>query len=67
MADLLELTPDERLDLIGELWDTLAETPKVIPLTEPQQLELEARLDAHRASPDAGDSWENVKARVLGR
>ena len=27
MADLLDLTPDERLELIGELWDTLTESP----------------------------------------
>ena len=31
--DIASLTPEERLDLLEELWDSLAATPEAIPLT----------------------------------
>ena len=43
MIDIDSLTPQERLDLIGRLWDSLS--PDDIPLTEVQRAELERRLD----------------------
>ncbi len=43
--DIAALTPEERLDLLEELWDSLAVAPEAIPLTEAQRVELDRRLD----------------------
>lgn len=32
--DIVALTPEERLSLLEQLWDSLAATPEAIPLTE---------------------------------
>ncbi len=40
------LSPQERLDLLERLWDSLSATPANVPLTEPQKAELDRRLDS---------------------
>jgi len=65
MADILALSADERLQLVQEIWDSLANSPEAAPLTESQRQELDARLDAHRRDPAKGSPWAEVKARVL--
>lgn len=55
---------EDRLRLIGEVWDSLAVHPEAIELTEAQKLDLQHRLDAYRNDPKAGSSWEEVKARL---
>ena len=58
------LSPDERLALIGALWDSLEEDP---PPTAAQKADLDRRLAAFAADPKAGSSWEEVKARLKAR
>ena len=52
--DILNLSVAERIELIGDLWDSMAEAPEAIELTEAQKAELDRRLDAHRKDPTAG-------------
>jgi putative addiction module component (TIGR02574 family) len=40
--DFSHLSPQERLDLIGELWDSL--TPDTAPVTAAQKAEIKRRL-----------------------
>ena len=42
--DINKLTPEERLDLIEELWDSLRGDPEKIPLTDAQAKELDRRV-----------------------
>ncbi|MDY6786443.1 MAG: addiction module protein [Cyanobacteriota bacterium] len=63
-ANLRELTVLERIQLIELLWDSLVETPDVIPVTEAQQQELDRRLRHRRERRDRGSSWEEVKQRL---
>jgi putative addiction module component (TIGR02574 family) len=46
------LGTDERLTLIGELWDSLEVEAAAIPITEAQKLELQNRFADHRRNPD---------------
>ena len=66
VAQLLELTPAERLDLIGELWDSLG-PDDLPPLTKDQIEEMERRLAEHRADPGSALSWEEVRAELRSR
>jgi putative addiction module component (TIGR02574 family) len=65
MADVLALSPSERLRLVEEIWDSIASVPESIDLTEEQRQELDSRLEAYRVDPQAGDPWDVVKARIL--
>jgi putative addiction module component (TIGR02574 family) len=65
IADLLALAPDERLQLVEDLWDSLAEIPEAVTLTEAQRHELDARLAAFHQNPQLGSPWADVKKRIL--
>jgi putative addiction module component (TIGR02574 family) len=61
------LTVAERLALVQEIWDSIAAEVEQTPLTEAQRLEVDRRLAAHRANPQAAIPWEQVEAEALAR
>ena len=65
-AELLRtpLTVAQRLDLIGELWDSIPDSLDELPIPEWHREELERRLAAADADPDAAIPWEEVKKRL---
>ena len=65
--DIASLTPEERLDLLEELWDSLAATPESIPLTRAQRDELDRRLDDLEREGPVGIPWDEVLDRIRGR
>ncbi len=65
--DILKLTIAERIELIGDIWDTMAEAPEAVALTDVQKEELDKRLDAHRKDPTAGAAWPVVRDRIAKR
>jgi putative addiction module component (TIGR02574 family) len=58
------LSVAERILLVEELWDSIADEAEQLPLTEAQEQDLQRRLAAYKANPKAGSSWEEVKARL---
>lgn len=66
LADVLELSLSERLQLVGDIWDSIAADPQPLPLTAAQRDELDRRLEDYRQHPEDGSPWEEVKARLLG-
>jgi putative addiction module component (TIGR02574 family) len=63
--DIERLSPQERLDLIERLWDSL--DANAVPLTPAQIAELDRRLAT--ADADLADSvpWETVRAELMAR
>ena len=60
--DISRLTPQERLDLISELWDSLSSSD--VPLTSAQQDELDRRLATFDADRRDAIPWEEIDAKV---
>jgi len=58
-----QLTVAQRLLLVEEIWDSIAEEAD-LPLTAAQREDLQLRIAAYEANPQAGSSWEEVKARL---
>jgi putative addiction module component (TIGR02574 family) len=58
---------EDRLRLIEEVWDGLAEDGPQPELTEELKTLLDQRLDALDQNPDAVVPWESVEARALKR
>ncbi len=65
IPELKNLSPDEKLILIGELWDELAAHPEAFPAREDHIKILRERLEHHRQHPQDVVAWEDVKARIL--
>jgi putative addiction module component (TIGR02574 family) len=61
------LSPDERLRLIEELWESLSEKPAAVPLTDAQREELDRRLDDLERSDPEGIPWEQVLRQIRSR
>ncbi len=61
------LSVADRLRLLEEIWDSLAETPEAIPVTDAQRKELARRRNAHARNPSAAKSWAEVRARLRRR
>ena len=62
-----DLTPEERLRLIEELWDSLNEAPESIPLINAQREELDRRLDDLERSGPEGIPWDDVLQQIRSR
>ena len=60
----LALSVEARLELIEELWDSLAATPEASPVTDAQRRELGRRRRAHARNPTAAKPWEEVRAKL---
>lgn len=56
--DLTQLTLEEKLELIDELWSSL--TPDELPLKVEQRRELHRRLDHLDEEGPEGVSWDSV-------
>jgi len=57
------LTPQQRLELISLLWDSLPADVS-LPPPEAHLQELERRIAAADANPEAAEPWELVRARL---
>ena len=58
------LSVAERLDLVEELWDSIASST---PVTDAQRTELDRRLADHKSNPDDVVSWEEVSSSIVAR
>jgi putative addiction module component (TIGR02574 family) len=67
LADVLELSVAERIQMVEDIWDSIAAMPKPLPPTQAQRDELDRRLEDYHQNPDEGSPWEEVKKRILGR
>jgi putative addiction module component (TIGR02574 family) len=66
-SEVLKLTLNERIQLVEDIWDSIAECPDVVVLTDAQKLELETRLDEYHRDPTAGSPWSLVRDRIQNR
>jgi putative addiction module component (TIGR02574 family) len=65
--DISDLTTDQRLALIEELWDSVAARPGELTLTEEQRTELDRRLDEMDRDDTLGVPWEAAMNEIRGR
>ena len=44
IIDTEKLSPEERLELLEQHWESLSEIPEAVPMTDAQREELDRRL-----------------------
>jgi len=67
IPQLNSLSSEEKLILVGELWNQLAADPEAFPKRDDHVKLLEARLAHFREHPDDVIAWEDLKKRILSR
>ena len=61
------LSVEDRLQLVQEIWDSLDGRGDHLALTEAQEREIDRRIAALDANPEAVTLWEVVEARAWAR
>lgn len=69
--DYRSLSVDERLQLVGDIWDSIADeahaTPELLPLSDSQKVELDRRIAEYEADPSTGipmpQALDGIRAR----
>lgn len=64
VADILGLPVQERIQLVEVIWESIAAFPNAIEVSPELKSELEARLADFERNPEAGYSWDQVKAHL---
>ena len=57
----------ERIQLVEDLWDSIAASEADVPLTAAQSKEIDRRLESLERDPLAGRPWAEVRSRVEER
>jgi putative addiction module component (TIGR02574 family) len=52
-SDIAEMPLDQRIQLVEDIWDSIAELPESVAVPEWHKDELEKRLDAYHANPSS--------------
>lgn len=60
-----KLSVPERILLVEEIWDSIAEDNGCFELTEHQKAELDGRLASFQANPSQARTWEEIKAEFF--
>lgn len=64
---LRNLTIEQRMRLVEDLWDSIAADQRALPLTDEQRAELDRRLDAFDADGKAGRPATEAVADIRRR
>lgn len=62
-----ELSVDDRLVLVGELWDSIELERGTLPITDELRVELARRVEDADRNPDEFILWDDIKAAALAR
>lgn len=69
--DYRSLSVADRLELVGDIWDSIAEeaneAPDLLPLTDEQKTELDRRLTEYHADPSAGVPMDEALDRIRAK
>ena len=60
--EIAQLSPQERLDLIGALWDSL--TPEDVQLSPAQEAELARRMASFETDKRSAIAWEALEQEL---
>ena len=65
--DILDLSVSERIQLAQDIWDSVAEVPQSLSLSDDEKAEIDHRLNAYHKDPSAGSPWSVVRDRIKKR
>lgn len=68
-SDYKKLSVSERIQLVEDIWDSIAEDAAAehLALDADQLAELDRRLAAHDADPGSSIPWEHARHRMFRR
>lgn len=65
--DYRKLPIAERIQLVEDIWNSIAEDAKTFPLTDEQRAELDRRWAEHERDPSSAIPWDQLRSELYGR
>jgi putative addiction module component (TIGR02574 family) len=62
--EIQELSVADGLQLVEEVWETLANDEASLPMTEGHKEEIDRRLELWHKTGDHGATWQEVRRRI---
>ena len=66
-TDTLNLSIPERIQLVEDIWDTIAAEADRVELTEEEKKVIDERLKAYHQNPNLGSPWEDIFKRIVSK
>jgi putative addiction module component (TIGR02574 family) len=66
-TDTLDLSIPERIQLVEDIWDTIAAEADAVELNEEEKRIIDDRLEAYHRDPHAGAPWKDAVKRITSR
>ena len=63
--EIRDLPVPDRMALVEQIWDSIAEDQAEFQLTNAQKAELDRRLARRESSGPRGSDWGDVKRRIV--
>jgi putative addiction module component (TIGR02574 family) len=67
VADYRNLPTSERIQLVEDIWDRIAQDAKSLALTDEQRAELDRRWAEHERDPSSAIPWDQVRSELVER
>jgi putative addiction module component (TIGR02574 family) len=64
MKDVLALSVAERIQLVEDIWDSIAASGEILPVPDALREESDRRVEDHRLRPDTGTDWNDLRRRL---
>ena len=65
--DALDLSIPERIQLVEDIWDTIAVQADTLELTDEEKKIIDERLEAYHRNPKLGSPWNEVFGRIVAK
>ncbi len=66
-TDYRKLPIPERIQLVEDIWNSIAQDAKSLPLTDEQRDELDRRWAEHERDPSSAIPWDHVRSELYQR
>lgn len=67
VADTLSLSIPERIQLVEDIWDSIAADAESVELTEMDKKIIDERLAQYRANPGKVSPWQEIYERITSK
>lgn len=64
--DIQKLSIPERIQLVEDIWDSIAEASELLPVTDAQRKDLDRRREEYRKNLTDTRTWSEVRERLEG-
>lgn len=59
-----DLTVEEKMDLLDDMWKSIASRPEMVPMPESHKAELDLRLERYEADLSRALSFDELQSRI---